>query len=140
MNSRLERLLRIRRTEECVDAGRWAKARMEAEALRAAAGSIAEIQGAADADLRARISGRIDPVRLRLASEAREAMGRERSRAEAVAHRAEAEAADRHREFEASARAAKALEKISERKSVEERVRERAAETREADDRARGDR
>jgi hypothetical protein len=138
MNSRLERLLRIRKTEECVDAGRWAKARLEAEARQADVRSVESIQASADADLRARISGRIDPVRLRLASEARDALTRERSRTESRAHRAELEATERHREFEATARAAKALEKVAERRAAEDRARERAAEIRESDDRLHG--
>jgi len=137
VNSRLERLLRIRKTEECLEAGRWARARMDAEARRADAKSVASIQENADADLRARISGRIDPARLRLASENRDALARERSRSESRARLAEREAVERHLEFESAARAARALEKITERIAAGDKARERSAEVREADDRPR---
>jgi hypothetical protein len=138
--ARMERLLRLRRAGESAERVRWAQAQLavaaragEAEALAAKGNAVAE-------DLRGRMKGPLDLARLQLGDECRTALRCDTDKAEAVVRLAEGEAELRRQAFEASHRDVRAIEKLSERLAREAASRASVTESRENDDRPRGER
>jgi hypothetical protein len=138
--ARMERLLRLRRAGESAERVRWAQAQLavaaragEAEALAAKGNAVAE-------DLRAWVKGPLDLARLQLGDECRTALRFDTDKAEEVARLAACEAELRRQAFEASHRDVRAIEKLSERLAREAASRASATESRENDDRPRGER
>jgi len=135
---RRERLLRVRRSGEGVEHGRWARARMELAARRAEAEAIAAKREAVADELRSQGRGALNIARLQVGTDCRDSLARGRERSEAAAGDAEREVEARRRALVEANGRVRALEKLAERGAAEEAARGRAAEARERDDRPPG--
>ncbi len=132
---RRERLLRVRKVDEGVERGRWARAKLELESRRVQAEACGAKREAVADEIRRESRGALNLARLRGAAECREAIARDRERAEAVVRGSEREAETRRRALDAANRRVRAIEKLDEKRTAEEAARLRAAESREQDDR-----
>ena len=132
---RLERILKLRKTGEAGAKGEWSRARLKNARVKAEAQGLSSRREEAAEEVRSRAQGTVNSSLLMLASEAREAMGRDVDRAEAAALQSEAEAEIRRRELESAHRAVRVIRNLIDRGRAADEAIERAAEARERDDR-----
>jgi hypothetical protein len=135
---RRERLLRVRRTGEGIEHGRWARAQMELAARRAESDAIAAKRDAVADEIRSQARGPLNLARLRSGADCRDALARGRENSEAAARDAEREAEARRRALLEANGKVRAIKKLAERWVADEARIDRVAEARERDDRPAG--
>jgi flagellar FliJ-like protein len=132
---RRERLLKVRRTGEGIEHGRWARAQMELAARRAETDAIAAKRDAVADEIRSQARGPLNLASLRIGADCRDALARGRENSEAAARQAEREAEARRFALQEANGRVRAIKKLAERCAAEEARLGRAAEARERDDR-----